>query len=75
MAECPQFYSREITILQQSQSKLALEFLTNHGIVPTSRELWQVTEVFVECCLRKQDNDLKKRVTDLDKWIIERKTK
>lgn len=75
MANCPEFYSREITILQQSQSKLALEFLTNHGIVPTARELWQVTEVFVECCLHKQNTDLKKRVTDLDKWIIERKTK
>jgi len=75
MANCPEFYSREITILQQSQSKLALEFLTNHGIVPTPKELWQVTEVFVECCLRKQDNDLKKRLTDLEKWIEERKTK
>jgi phage-related protein len=75
MANCPEFYSREISILQQSQSKLALDFLTNHGIVPTSKELWSVTEVFVQCCLHKQNDDLKKRLTDLDKWIEKRKTK
>ncbi len=75
MANCPEFYSREISILQQSQSKLALDFLTNHGIVPTAKELWSVTEVFVQCCLHKQNDDLKKRLTDLDKWIESRKKK
>lgn len=75
MATCPEFYSREISILQQSQSKLALEFLTSNGIIPTAKELWSVTEVFVQCCLHKQNDDLKKRLTDLDKWIIERKNK
>lgn len=73
MANCPEFYAKEISILQQSQSKLALEFLTNHGIVPTSEELWRVTEVFVQCCLHKQNDDLKKRLKDLDKWILTRK--
>jgi hypothetical protein len=75
MSNCPEFYAKEISILQQSQSKLALEFLTNHGIVPTAKELWSVTEVFVQCCLHKQNDDLKKRLTDLDTWIIKRKTK
>ena len=73
MANCPEFYAKEISFLQQSQSKLALEFLTNHGIVPTSEELWRVTEVFVQCCLHKQNDDLKKRLKDLDKWILTRK--
>jgi hypothetical protein len=70
-----QFYSREVSIMQQSQSKLALEFLTGHGITPTSEELWRVTEVFVQCCLHAQNDVLKKRLKDLDKWIIDRKKK
>lgn len=75
MGTCPEFYSREISILQQSQSKLALEFLTSNGITPTAKELWSVTEVFVQCCLHKQNDELKKRLIDLDKWMIERKNK
>jgi hypothetical protein len=70
-----QFYAREVSILQQSQSKLALEFLTGHGITPTSEELWRVTEVFVQCCLHAQNDVLKKRLKDLDVWIIKRKNK
>ena len=70
-----QFYAREVSIMQQSQSKLALEFLTGHGIKPTSQELWQVTEVFVQCCLHAQNDVLKKRLKDLDTWIIKRKNK
>ena len=70
-----QFYAREVSILQQSQSKLALEFLNGHGITPTSEELWRVTEVFVQCCLHAQNDVLKKRLKDLDTWIIKRKNK
>jgi hypothetical protein len=70
-----EFYSREVSIMQQSQSKLALEFLTGHGIKPTSEELWRVTEVFVQCCLHAQNDVLKKRLKDLDKWIETRKNK
>jgi hypothetical protein len=64
-----EFYSTNISILQQSQSKLALEYLTSRGYVPTVEELWRVTEVFVLCCIQKQDVELKKRVIALDKWI------
>ena len=70
-----EFYAREVSIMQQSQSKLALEFLTGHGITPTSEELWRVTEVFVQCCLHAQNDVLKKRLKDLDVWIIKRKKK
>ena len=70
-----EFYAREVSIMQQSQSKLALEFLTGHGITPTSEELWRVTEVFVQCCLHKQTDVLKKRLKDLDKWVLSRKNK
>jgi hypothetical protein len=70
-----EFYAREVSIMQQSQSKLALEFLNGHGITPTSEEIWRVTEVFVQCCLHKQNDVLKKRLKDLDKWIETRKLK
>ena len=61
-----EFYSKDIQIMRQSQSKMALEYLTTVGV--------QVTfEVFVECCLRPQDNDLKERIKKLDKWILEKK--
>ena len=72
MANCPEFYSTDIKILQQSQSKMALEYLNLMGVKPTVEELWRVTEVFVQCCLHKQDDDLKKRIKALDEWIVKK---
>lgn len=72
---CPEFYSREVMILQQSQSKMALEYLTLMGIKPTVKELLAITEIFVQSCLMKQDDCLKKRISDLDKWVITRAKK
>jgi hexokinase len=68
------FFSRDIQILRQSQSKLALEYLTSNGVTVTVEELQRVTDVFVECCLRPIDNDLRDRVKKLDKWILDKKT-
>lgn len=68
------FNSRDIQILRQSQSKMALEYLNSVGVKVTFEELQRVTDVFVECCLRPQDDDLKKRIKALDKWILEKKT-
>jgi len=73
MGDCPQFFSREVSILQQSQSKLALEFLQGHGITPTAEQLWRVTEVFVQCCLHANNEDLKNKLKALDKWIADKK--
>lgn len=67
------FYSRDIQILRQSQSKLVLEYTNSVGVVITVEELQRITDVFVECCLRPQDEDLKKRIKSLDKWIEEKK--
>jgi len=74
MAEL-QFYSTDIKILQQSQSKLVLEYLNLMGIKPTVEELWRVTEVFVQCCLHNQDDDLKKRIKALDEWVVKKQSK
>ena len=68
-----EFNSRDIQILRQSQSKMALEYLNSVGVKVTFEELQRVTDVFVECSLRPQDNDLKERIKKLDKWILEKK--
>jgi hypothetical protein len=68
-----EFYSKEIQIMRQSQSKLVLEYVSSVGITITFEELQKMTDLFVECCLRPQDEDLKKRIKALDKWITEKK--
>jgi len=70
-----EFYSRDIQILRQSQSKLALEFVSQSGVTVSVEELQRITDVFVECCLRPIDDDLRHRLKKLDKWIIEKKIK
>jgi hypothetical protein len=67
-----EFYSKDIQILRQSQSKLALEYFNSMGIILSVEELQRVTDVFVECCLRPSDNDLKNRIKLLDKWILDK---
>jgi hypothetical protein len=67
------FHGRDIQILRQSQSKMALEYTNSVGVKITVEELQRITDVFVECCLRPQDDDLKKRIKALDKWIEEKK--
>ena len=53
---------------------MALEYLNSVGVKVTFEELQRVTDVFVECCLRPQDDDLKQRIKKLDKWILDKKT-
>ena len=59
--------------MRQSQSKLVLEYVSSVGVKITFEELQKMTDLFVECCLRPQDEDLKKRIKALDKWISEKK--
>ena len=68
-----EFYSREIQIMRQSQSKLAIDYVSLIGITISVEELQRITDLFVECCLRPQDDELKKRIKSLDKWIEEKK--
>jgi hypothetical protein len=68
-----EFYSREIQIMRQSQSKMALEYVTSVGVSVTLEELIRITDLFVEICLRPQDDDLKRRIKSLDKWLEEKK--
>jgi hypothetical protein len=68
-----EFYSREIQIMRQSQSKMALEYVTSVGVSVTVEELVRITDLFVEICLRPQDDNLKQRIKALDKWLEEKK--
>ena len=68
-----EFYSREIQIMRQSQSKMALDYVTSVGVTVTVEELIRITELFVEVCLRPQDYSLKQRIKALDKWLEEKK--
>ena len=68
-----EFYSKEIQIMRQSQSKMALEYVTSIGVTITFEEHQRITDLFVECCLRPQDADLKERIKKLDKWLKEKK--
>jgi hypothetical protein len=70
-----EFYSREIQIMRQSQSKMALDYVTSVGVTVTVEELIRITELFVEVCLRPQDDSLKQRIKALDKWLEEKKIK
>ena len=70
-----EFYSREIQIMRQSQSKMALEYVTSVGVSVTLEELVRITDLFVEICLRPQDDNLKQRIKALDKWLEEKKKK
>ena len=67
-----QFHSRDIQILRQSQSKMVLEYLNSLNVKVTVEELQRITDIFVECCLRPSDNDLKNRIKLLDKWILDK---
>jgi hypothetical protein len=68
-----EFYGKDIQIIRQSQSKIALEYVTLLGVTLSVEELQRVTDVFVECCIRQMDPELKERVKKLDKWLLEKK--
>ena len=72
MAQQIQFYSKEIQIMRQSQQKMAFDHARSKGVNLTMEELQRVTDVFVECCLRPMDDDLKQRVRKMDKWLEEK---
>lgn len=67
------FYSKEIQIMRQSQSKLVLEYMNTVGVKLSFEELQRATDLFVECCLRPLDNDLKERIRKFDKWVLDKK--
>ena len=53
--------------------EMALEYVTSVGVSVTLEELVRITDLFVEICLRPQDDNLKQRIKALDKWLEEKK--
>lgn len=74
MATTINFYSKDIQIMRQSQQKMAFDYSKSRGYVPTILELQRMTDLFVEMCLRPQDDDLTKRIKSLDKWLSEKRS-
>jgi hypothetical protein len=68
-----EFYNRDIQIMRQSQSKMALEYVNHIGVKVTFAELQRITDVFIECCLKPQDDELKTRIKNLDAWLKSKK--
>lgn len=64
-----EFYSRDIQIMRQSQTKMAFEYVESLGVTVSVEELQRITDIFVEYCIRPSDDDLKKRVKALDVWL------
>jgi hypothetical protein len=54
---------------------MALDYVKSINVIVTVEELQRITDVFVECCLRPFDDDLKNRVKALDKWLENKKQK
>jgi hypothetical protein len=67
-----EFYSKEINILRQSQQKMAFDVARSKGVNLSVIELQRMTDIFVECCMRPMDKDLKERIIKLDKWLDEK---
>ena len=64
---------REVSIARQSQSKLALEFCSINGIVPTLRELMRLTDVLAESVLLTSDDQFKESIKKIDEWVASKK--
>ena len=65
--------TREISIARQSQSKLALEFCSIHGIKPTLVELMRLTDVLAESVLLSPDDEFKQTIKKIDDWVEKKK--
>jgi hypothetical protein len=69
-----EFYSKDIQILRQSQQKMAFDLAQSKGVILTMKELQRMTDVFVECCIKPQNQELKDKIKEMDFWL-ENKTK
>jgi hypothetical protein len=70
-----EFFSRDLQILRQSQSKMVIEYLNSIQVKVTVEEMQKITDIFVECCIKPQYDDLKERIKKLDKWLEGKKNK
>lgn len=65
-----EFYSKEIQIMRQSQQKMAFDYAKSLGVNLSMKELQRITDLFVECCIKPQDKELKEKIKTFDEWIL-----
>ena len=65
--------SKDVSIVRQSGVKIALEFCKVHGIEPTLKELFRLTDIFAQDALVLHDNEFKTDIKNVDKWLKEKK--
>ena len=51
---------------------MAFDVARSKGVNLSVIELQRMTDIFVECCMRPMDKDLKERIIKLDKWLDEK---
>jgi hypothetical protein len=61
--------NKETAIVRQSQIKVTMELLKEHGIVPTLLEATVMTECLADYILKGFDSSVIKRIKEVDKWI------
>ena len=66
--------SKDVSIVRQSGVKISLEFCKIHGIQPSLRELFRLTDIFAQDALVLSNKDFRKQVKKVDEWILTKKT-
>lgn len=65
--------SKDVSIVRQSGVKIALEFCKVHGIEPSLKELFRLTDIFAQDALVLHDDEFKNDIKNVDKWVEKRK--
>lgn len=65
--------NKDLQIVKQSQSKLALDFFKVHDIKPSLKELLRLTDILVESVVLMPDQEFKETVKKFDEWIASKK--
>jgi hypothetical protein len=73
MSEERKVWAKELSIARQSAIKISLEFCKVHGIIPTLKELIRLTDVLAEDCILIPNDEFKKTIEKVDKWVIDKK--
>lgn len=67
-----QFYPKDIQITRQSQIKAAVDYINGRGIILNVRELQRVVDLFVECVMCPQSDELKEKLKKMDEFLDKR---
>lgn len=67
--------TRELSIMKQSQGKIAMQMAEMHNIQLTLKEYLRLTDLLIDMCqLPSDDPELQKRMKAADGWIAKKKS-